>query len=96
MEGVSLTALLPMLNIAVSGGSGKFGSGVGKAVTTALQFIGITPTASVRQALQLLAAGTELRGRLWHNTHQLYERLAALGFRLGPEPTPVIAVYMAS
>lgn len=52
--------------------------------------------ASVREALRLLAAGTELRERLWANTHHLYEGLGRLGFRLGPEPTPVVAVYMGS
>jgi 8-amino-7-oxononanoate synthase len=52
--------------------------------------------ASVRQALRILASGSELRGRLWRNTRQLYEGLAQLGFTLGPEPTPVVAVYMES
>jgi len=52
--------------------------------------------ASVRQALKILASGKELRERLWRNAHQLYEGLASLGFTLGPEPTPVVAVYMES
>jgi len=52
--------------------------------------------ASVRQALRALAAGKGLRERLWQNARQLYEGLTAQGFRLGPEPTPVIAVYMDS
>ena len=52
--------------------------------------------ASVRQALRLLAAGTDLRERLWRNARQLYDGLSKLGFRLGPEPTPVVAVYMGS
>jgi len=52
--------------------------------------------ASVRQALQLLASGVELRERLWRNTRQLYDGLAQLGFRLGPDPTPVVAVYMGA
>jgi 8-amino-7-oxononanoate synthase len=52
--------------------------------------------ASVRQALQLLAAGSELRERLWQNARHLYDGLAQLGFTLGPEPTPVVAVYMES
>lgn len=51
---------------------------------------------SVRQALKLLASGVELRERLWRNTHQLYDGLTQLGFRLGPDPTPVVAVYMGS
>jgi len=52
--------------------------------------------ASVRQALQLLASGDELRERLWRNAHHLYDGLVHLGFRLGPDPTPVVAVYMGS
>jgi 8-amino-7-oxononanoate synthase len=52
--------------------------------------------ASVRQALRLLEAGTDLRERLWRNARHLYEGLLRLGFKLGPEPTPVVAVYMGS
>jgi len=52
--------------------------------------------ASVRQALQLLASGKDLRERLWCNARHLYDGLAKLGFSLGPEPTPVIAVYVRS
>jgi 8-amino-7-oxononanoate synthase len=52
--------------------------------------------ASVRQALQLLEAGIDLREKLWANARQLYDGLGRLGFRLGPEPTPVVAVYMGS
>lgn len=52
--------------------------------------------ASVRQALQILASGTDLRERLWQNARHLYDGLAQLGFTLGPEPTPVVAVYMES
>jgi 8-amino-7-oxononanoate synthase len=52
--------------------------------------------ASVRQALRLLENGTDLRERLWRNARQLYDGLSRLGFKLGPEPTPVVAVYMGS
>lgn len=52
--------------------------------------------ASVRQALQLLASGSDLREKLWANARQLYDGLGRLGFRLGPEPTPVVAVYMGA
>jgi 8-amino-7-oxononanoate synthase len=52
--------------------------------------------ASVRQALRLLEAGTDLRERLWKNARHLYDGLLRLGFKLGPEPTPVVAVYMGS
>lgn len=52
--------------------------------------------ASVRQALQALADGADLRERLWANARKLFEGLSELGYRLGPEPTPVVAVYMGS
>jgi len=52
--------------------------------------------ASVRQALRILASGLDLRERLWQNARHLYDGLAQLGFTLGPEPTPVVAVYMES
>lgn len=52
--------------------------------------------ASVRQALRALDSGTDLRRRLWSNAHRLYAGLAELGFSLGPEPTPVVAVQMRS
>jgi 8-amino-7-oxononanoate synthase len=52
--------------------------------------------ASVRQALRLLENGTDLRERLWRNARHLYDGLSRLGFKVGPEPTPVVAVYMGS
>ncbi len=62
MEGLSLTALLPMLNLAVSGNNGKLSSGVGKTVTSALQFFGITPTVST--LLFVMVAGVLLKSGL--------------------------------
>jgi len=50
--------------------------------------------ASVRAALKALAAGTDLREKLWHNAHRLYTGLKNQGFRLGPDISPVVAVYM--
>ncbi len=50
--------------------------------------------ASTRVALRLLREGRHLRERLWANVHRLYATLAAAGFRLGPEPSPVIAMLM--
>jgi len=38
--------------------------------------------ASVRQALQLLASGDELRERLWRNAHHLYDGLVHLRFQV--------------
>ncbi|MDN5752753.1 MAG: aminotransferase class I/II-fold pyridoxal phosphate-dependent enzyme [Nitrosospira sp.] len=50
--------------------------------------------ASTRAALRLLHDGTELRQKLWKNARQLYSRLRELGYRLGPEPSPVIATIL--
>ena len=52
--------------------------------------------ASTRQALKVLKARPELRSKLWDNAHQLYENLQRLGFQLGPEPSPVVAVRVAN
>lgn len=52
--------------------------------------------ASARTALAILRDSPGLRRRLWDNAERLYARLAALGFTLGPEPSPVVAVMMAS
>ena len=49
---------------------------------------------STRKALQILSQGTELRSKLWDNAGQLYQGLAAMGFELGPEISPVIAVKL--
>jgi 8-amino-7-oxononanoate synthase len=50
--------------------------------------------ASTRAALRLLKDGTHLRRQLWQNAQQLYSRLSELGYRLGPEPSPVIATIV--
>ncbi|HVW63511.1 MAG TPA: aminotransferase class I/II-fold pyridoxal phosphate-dependent enzyme [Nitrosospira sp.] len=52
--------------------------------------------ASTRAALKLLRNGTQLRRQLWDNVHQLYSHLQQLGYRLGPEPSPVIATILDS
>lgn len=52
--------------------------------------------ASTRVALQILRRGGDLRDRLWDNAHRLYAGLEALGFKLGPTPSPVVAATMAS
>jgi 8-amino-7-oxononanoate synthase len=49
---------------------------------------------STRKALEKLGRGTELRKRLWDNATHLYHGLAAGGFDLGPEISPVIAVKL--
>ncbi|MBI2884507.1 MAG: aminotransferase class I/II-fold pyridoxal phosphate-dependent enzyme [Candidatus Methylomirabilis oxyfera] len=47
--------------------------------------------ASTRVALHKLRTQPELRVRLLNNARRLYDELKGLGFRLGPEPSPIIA-----
>jgi 8-amino-7-oxononanoate synthase len=49
---------------------------------------------STRKALEILSGSTGLRKKLWDNATQLYQGLLALGFELGPEISPVIAVRL--
>jgi glycine C-acetyltransferase len=44
--------------------------------------------------LDLLESGTELRRRLWDNTHFFRERMSALGFDLKPGAHPIIPVML--
>jgi 8-amino-7-oxononanoate synthase len=48
--------------------------------------------ASTRKALSILHTRPELRRRLWDNANMLYQKLQDLGFSLGPEPSPIVAV----
>ena len=50
--------------------------------------------ASTRKALEILHHSSALRKKLWDNATQLYQGLAAMGFELGPEISPVIAVRL--
>ena len=50
--------------------------------------------ASTRQALKILSTQPQLRRRLWENAHTLYKQLQDLGFSVGPEPSPIIAVRL--
>jgi 8-amino-7-oxononanoate synthase len=50
--------------------------------------------ASTRKALQILRGGSGLRKTLWGNATRLYQGLTELGFELGPEISPVIAVKL--
>jgi len=47
--------------------------------------------ASTRAALRTLIAKPELRARLWDNARHLYARLQELGYRVGPEVSPIIS-----
>ena len=51
--------------------------------------------ASTRAALKILKTRPDLRSKLWENACQLYQNLQNLGFQLGPEPSPVVAVRLA-
>ena len=48
--------------------------------------------ASTRTALRILQERPQLRERLWQNARRLYEGFEALGFRISPEVSPVVAV----
>jgi 8-amino-7-oxononanoate synthase len=56
----------------------------------------LTPptVATARAAFERMEALPELRERLWANSTRLYEGLAGLGFDLGPEVSPVVAVKL--
>lgn len=47
--------------------------------------------ASTRAALRIISQRPELREKLWKNAHRLYNGLKSMGFRIGPEPSPVVA-----
>ena len=48
--------------------------------------------ASTRAALNKLRMDPERRVHLWNNARRLYQALQDLGFRLGPEVSPIVAV----
>ena len=52
--------------------------------------------ASVRKALAKLREGQDLRDRLWSNAEHLYNGLKELGFELGPDLSPVVAIRTSS
>jgi ATP-binding cassette subfamily C protein len=62
VEGIGLTALLPMLNLALDGTPGETGSGIGGIVTSFLRFLGVTP--SVGSLLLVVMAGVLLKSGL--------------------------------
>lgn len=51
--------------------------------------------ASTRSALSILRSEPQLKAQLWRNAQQLYAGLNALGFTLGPQVSPVVAVMFA-
>jgi 8-amino-7-oxononanoate synthase len=50
--------------------------------------------ASTRMALKILQKRSDLRQRLWDNANTLYRKLQDLGFAMGPEPSPIIAIRL--
>ncbi|MCP4626969.1 MAG: aminotransferase class I/II-fold pyridoxal phosphate-dependent enzyme [bacterium] len=50
--------------------------------------------ASTRMALKILQERPELQQRLWNNANMLYNKLLDLGFSVGPEPSPIVAVNL--
>ena len=47
---------------------------------------------SVREALRVISAEPQLRTKLWNNVEQLYRGLEQLGFELGSDPSPIVAI----
>ena len=52
--------------------------------------------ASVREALRRIKEGQNLRDRLWDNAEHLYNGLKEMGFELGPDLSPVVAIRASS
>jgi 8-amino-7-oxononanoate synthase len=50
--------------------------------------------ASVRQALVRMQEEPQLRDQLSRNARMLYDGLAGMGYEVGPEPNPIVAVVM--
>jgi len=50
--------------------------------------------ASTRAMLPLVASRPGLRDKLWDNSRRLYAGLAEAGFKLGPQPGPVVAAFV--
>jgi len=50
--------------------------------------------ASTRAALKKMQTKSELRQRIWDNANKLYKKLQDLGFLVGPETSPIIAVRL--
>jgi len=52
--------------------------------------------ASVREALRVIQSKPKLRTRLWQNATLLYQGLKDLGFEVGPDLSPVVAIRTPS
>lgn len=56
----------------------------------------MTPSsiATAETAFGIIANDRIRRARLWRNVHHLHEGIRTMGFRTGPEPSPVVAVIL--
>ena len=52
--------------------------------------------AATQAALKLLENGSDLRKRLWQHCNRVHGSLTRLGYELGPQPSPIIAVMCDS
>lgn len=52
--------------------------------------------ASVRSALKTVASRPDLRERLWSNAKRLHDGIAALGYEVGPDVSPVVPVIVGT
>lgn len=50
--------------------------------------------AAAQQSFDQIDANPQLRDRLWRNARILFDGLEALGFKLGPEVSPVVAIML--
>ena len=50
--------------------------------------------ASTRAALEIIQSRPNLRHQLWENATTLYQGLQSMGYELGPEISPVIAIHV--
>jgi 8-amino-7-oxononanoate synthase len=50
--------------------------------------------AAASAALKIIRSRPELRAKLWANVELVYNGLRAMGFMVGPDPSPIIAVCM--
>ncbi|MEM0944894.1 MAG: aminotransferase class I/II-fold pyridoxal phosphate-dependent enzyme, partial [Pseudomonadota bacterium] len=50
--------------------------------------------ASARAAFGIISEQRGEQQKLWRNTHQLYQGVQKLGFRTGPQPSPVVAIVL--
>lgn len=56
----------------------------------------MTPSAiaTASTAFEIIRREPARKDRLWNNCHRLYSGASSLGFRVGPEPSPVVAIVL--